>query len=99
LSGATWRSLFASTLHDIGYTSTLADPDVWIRPTTKTNGEHYYEYIFVYVDDILVLSEQPSTTMNIIAKSYHLKDGSVDKSTIYLRAIIKEHYLPENPSK
>ncbi len=77
----------------------MADPDVWIRPATKLNGEHYYEYIFVYVDDILVLSEQPSTTMNIIAKSYRLKEGSVNKPTIYLGAIIKEHYLPDNPSK
>ncbi len=46
-----------------------------------------------------MLSEQPSITMNIIAKSYHLKEGSVEKPTIYLGAIIKEHYLPDNPSK
>lgn len=69
-SGAAWQSLFASTLHDIGYISSFADPDVWMRPATKDNGEHYYEYMFVYVNDILVLSEQPSTTMN----------GSSDKS-------------------
>ncbi len=96
-SGAEWRSLFASTLHDIGCVSSLADPDV--HPATKSNGEHYYEYIFVYVNDILVLSEKPTNTMTITAKPYHLEEGSVDNPTMYLGAIIKEHYLPDNPSK
>jgi hypothetical protein len=51
--------MFAGTLQDIQYKSSLADPDVWLRAATKANGEHYYEYIFVYVDDILVLSTHP----------------------------------------
>ncbi len=43
--------------HGMGYTSWLADPDIWMH-----HGEHYCEYIFVYVDDMLVLSEKPSDT-------------------------------------
>lgn len=51
-----------------------------MHPPIKSNGEHY---------DILVLSEKPSSTMNIIAKSYSLKERSVDKPAIYLEEIIK----------
>ncbi len=58
-SGAAWRSMFAATLQDIGYKASLADADVWLRPAVKSDGSHYYEYIFVYVDDLLVLSTCP----------------------------------------
>jgi hypothetical protein len=33
-SGAAWRSNLANTLHQLGYKSCLADPDVWLRPVT-----------------------------------------------------------------
>ena len=44
-SGAIWRSHFANDLRDMGFVSTLADPDVWLRPETKKNGHEYYKYI------------------------------------------------------
>ncbi len=98
-SGAAWRNMFAGTLQDLQYKSSLADPDVWFRPAAKANGEQYYEYIFVYVDDILVISQYPERTMNTIATFYRLKEHSVAKPSVYLEAQIKEHRLPENPSK
>jgi hypothetical protein len=98
-SGAAWRSLLAGTLHDIGYRASLVDPDVWLRPAVKANGEHYYEYIFVYVDDLLVLSSQPQLTMNTISKFYRLKEGSVAPPTQYLGAQIKQHRFQDNPSR
>jgi hypothetical protein len=98
-SGAAWRNTLAGTLGDLGFVSTLADPDVWIRPATKLNGDHYYEYMFVYIDDLLVLSEKPDVIMQGIGKAYRLKEGSVERPTAYLGAQIKEHRLPDNPSK
>jgi len=98
-SGAAWRNTLAGTLSDLGFSSTLADPDVWIRPAVKTNGQHYYEYIFVYVDDLLVLSEKPNLIMQGVGQAYRLKEGSVTRPTTYLGAQIKEHRLPDNPSK
>jgi hypothetical protein len=41
---------------DVGYDSTKADLDVWIRKAVKDNGPQYYEMLFVYGDDILALS-------------------------------------------
>lgn len=51
-SRAAWQSMFAGILTDLQCSSSLADPDIWLRPTTKKNGDQYYEYIFVYVDDL-----------------------------------------------
>jgi len=42
-SGAAWRSHLASTLHDMQFKASLADPDVWMRPAVKASGENYYE--------------------------------------------------------
>jgi hypothetical protein len=98
-SGVAWRNTLAGTLGDLGFVSTLADPDVWIRPAIKLNGEHYYEYMFFYVDDLLVLSEKPDVIMQGIGKAYCFKEGSVERPTAYLGAQIKEHRLPDNPSK
>ena len=59
-AGASWRKEMASTLRDLRFKSCLADPDVWLRPAEKSDGEEYYEYVLVYVDDILVVSHDPS---------------------------------------
>lgn len=59
--------MFAGTLQYLKYKSSLADPDVWLQPAMKTNGEHYYEDVFVYVDGILVISMNPEKTMNALA--------------------------------
>jgi hypothetical protein len=34
-SGAAWRSHLANTLHNLGFTSNLADPDVWLHAEVK----------------------------------------------------------------
>ena len=87
----------ASTLHDMQFKASLADPDVWMRPAVKASGEKYYEYIFVYVDDILVVSEKPAVTMDTIGKAYRLKEGSVGPPTQYLGAQIKPHRFDDMP--
>jgi Reverse transcriptase (RNA-dependent DNA polymerase) len=76
-SGAAWRSHLAQSLRDMEYQPCLADPDVWMRTATKPNGFKYYEYLLVYVDDILSVSHQPLKTMEALAKLYRLKEGSV----------------------
>ena len=58
-SGASWRNMLSKTLQeDFGFEATRADPDVYRRAATH-DGFEYYEYIFVYVDDLLILSKQP----------------------------------------
>ncbi len=91
-SGAAWRSHFAEVLHDLGYQSSLADPDVWYRAETKPDGFEYYAYVLVYVDDILVISHNPTSTMQALSKLFHLKDGFA-APVRYLDATIKKWRL------
>lgn len=89
-SGAAWRALFASTLTELGYKPSDADPDVWLKPAVKPDGYEYYDMILVYVDDILHVSHYKSydedPVMQEIGRIYQLKDGSVKPPTLYLGA-------------
>ena len=55
-AGAAFRLFLALTLDDMSFKPSQVDPDVWMRPATKPDGEEYYEYVLVYVDDILAIS-------------------------------------------
>jgi hypothetical protein len=89
-SGARWREHMASTLRDGGYVSCKADPDVWLRPMTKPNGDTYWEYALCYVDDILIISHKPQEAMDYLSSKYKLKEGSVKEPDSYLGADIKK---------
>jgi len=51
-AGASFRAFMANQLDEMGFKPSTADPDVWMRPAAKPDGEQYYKYILVYVDDI-----------------------------------------------
>ena len=87
-SGASFRSFLAEHLDDIGFRSTIADPDVWRRPAIKSCGERYYEYCLTYVDDILVVSFDPPRTMKQINEKFAFKGDKWDDTDIYLGAKI-----------
>lgn len=97
-SGAAWRAHLASTLRNLGFTSCLADPDIWYRLAKKLDNYEYYEYVLVYVDDVLVLSHQGETIMKGLEQYYQLKDGYA-KPKQYLGAAVKEWTFPDDTSK
>jgi hypothetical protein len=43
-SANAWRNMISTMKHDLGFKACLADTDVWLKPTTKRNGEKYYAY-------------------------------------------------------
>jgi len=63
-AGAAFRNHLASCLAHLGYQSSRGDPDVWFRPAVKETQEKYYEYLFVYTDDILAISLQLELIQN-----------------------------------
>ena len=63
-SGAARHKMFADGMHSIGFVQSKVDPDVWMRPAAKSNGEQYYKYLLVYADDILSISEEPEITID-----------------------------------
>lgn len=86
MSGAAWHAHCAETLRSMRFTPSLADPDVWYRSAAKPNGFEYYEYLLVYVDDILIISHDPNPILQCIQKSYRLKEPAGDPK-IFLGAI------------
>ena len=93
-SGASWRSKISETLVNLGYTNTIADPDVWRRPGKDNNGNEFYELVLVYVDDLLCVSNKPSDTMIGLASLYDLKD-TVKPPERYLGNNINKYQLPD----
>jgi len=99
-SGAAWRAHLAEVLHnDLEFTATLADPDVWYKPTVRSDGTKYYMYILVYTDDILAIAEDPQAIMDKLDQHFLLKKGSVGPPTTYLGATIGTYRLPDDPTK
>lgn len=54
-SGQAWRTFLSETLRKLGFSSCLADPDIWYKPAVKPDGTEYYCYLLVYVDDLLCI--------------------------------------------
>ena len=92
-SGACWSRELSDTLHNMGFRSTKADANVWMRPCVRNvDGEEveYYEYLLVYVDDLLLVTHKPKDTFEKIMEFYDLKGDSYDKPDRYLGANIGE---------
>ena len=85
-AGAAFRALLAETLHDLGYSPTKADPDVWLRPAVKSDGFQYYELVLCYVDDILAISVDPESTLKGLQLTFKLKDDKIEAPEMYLGA-------------
>lgn len=76
-AGKDFRNHLRSCMEMLGYESCLSDSDLWMRKATRSNGEHYYEYILLHVDDLLCCSEFPKEAIMEIDKHFPLKKGSV----------------------
>ena len=72
-----WRNFISDDLRDMGFTQSRVDADLWYRDT----GTHY-EYIDVYVDDILVFSKRAQQIMQQLQQKYPMK--GVGRPEIYL---------------
>ena len=92
-SGAAFRAFLAEKLDDIGFKSSVADPDVWMRPAAKPNGERYYEYILCYVDDLLCISHEAARPMKDIQSTLKFKDDKVEEPEFYLGAKLQKKDL------
>lgn len=91
-SGAAWHAQLSETLQSMNFKPTLRDPDVLYQEACKPNGFDYYEYILVYVEDLLVISHQAYKVMETIKVAYRLKEEpSIPKT--YLGATIKQWHI------
>ena len=94
-----WHHL-RSCIEFLGFKSSRADPDVWMRESVRTDGfTKYYEYVLLYTDDCLVISDRAETLLrNEIGKYFELKESSIGPPTKYLGGKFREVEL-ENGQK
>ena len=95
-SALQWQNHLADVLaNKLGFVSSLADPDLWYKPATKPNGEKYYSYLLVYVDDILVIDINPSKYMAMLQEAYTVRKETIEEPKKYLGADISKVFFSD----
>ena len=78
-------------MHFINFTSCPADPDVWMRPAIKSDGSKCYDYVLLYVDDALVVSENAESILrNELGWYFELKEESIGPPDHYLGGKVRK---------
>ena len=67
-SGARFRESLADNLRIMGFQPSHADPDLWLR-----DAGDCYEYICVYVDDLLAIMKEPAKFFDELIKRFKYK--------------------------
>jgi len=95
-SGAEWKKTFASYIkHTLGYEPCVgADDNVYLKPMKDTNGNEYYSYLIVYVDDVLCFDKDPDRVLRIVNRDYRLKEPPAPP-TMYLGADFSEYEIEQ----
>lgn len=93
-AGRDFRNHLRDCMTHMGYTSCKADLDLWIRKAKHTDDRDYYEYMLLYVDDCLCVSEDPEAALNQLNKYFPLEPGSVGTPKLYLGEKITQVTLP-----
>ena len=87
-SGARWAEKLADSLRALGFSPSYADPAIWMREQSD-----HWEYIGVYVDDLLIMSKDTDAIIKTLEKEYTLKGVGFPK--YYLGADMKMLDAPE----
>ena len=75
--------------------SCLADPDLWMRKAYRDEtNEAYWEYVLLYVDDALCVSEHPTDQLNELNKYFKFNPGSIQEPKLYLGAKVRQCEFP-----
>jgi hypothetical protein len=85
-----WHHLWDCMGH-LGFSSSRADPNVWIRLPKQSTGEEYYEYLLLYVNDVLVISECAEQVLRLeIGQHFVLCKESIGMPSNYLGGKLQE---------
>ena len=100
-SGRSFRDFLSLNLRELGFISSKADPDLWMRGARKTNGDKIYEYVISYVDDLIFQGVDPKGFMDSLGQRFTLKPGSIKEPDTYLGVDVKKFRIPnsDDPDK
>ena len=94
-AGFAWRSHCAEIMRlSLEFVPCRADQDVWMRKAVKSTGEKYWEYVFIYTDDVIAMSENPRQILSDMNRHFLLKEDSIGPPTRYLGANISQYHIP-----
>jgi hypothetical protein len=94
-AGASFRNHLADCMRSLGYTSCLADQDVWYKAMTRPDGgQEYYAYVLLYVDDVLAIHHDGEQALLEINYYFKMKKGSIGDPDLYLGAKLRQIQLP-----
>ena len=68
----------------LGFESCKSDPDIWVTLEQKDDGYNYWEYVLLYVDDILAISLDPKVIVIKIPHMIILNNDKIEVPYIYL---------------
>ena len=78
-----WRHVWHA-MTELGFQSCKADPDVWFRPSIKSYGTDYYQYVLIFTDDILSIMEDTERFLrDELGNVFTLKEKSIGPPTQY----------------
>jgi Reverse transcriptase (RNA-dependent DNA polymerase) len=78
-SGLRWHEQLADVLRSIGFSQCKVEADLWMR-----ENDGLYEYIAVYVDDLLLAARNPSDNVKVLKENLMLKLKGVGPLTYHL---------------
>ena len=89
--GRDFRNHLRSCMHHLSFRSCPANPDVWMWPAKKGDGSPCYDYVLLYVDDTVVISDNAEFILrNEIGRYFELKESSIGPPKMYLGAGIRK---------
>lgn len=71
-SGAAFRNHVATYMEVLGCFPSKADLNVWLRPAREYDGSEYYEYVLLYIDDYLAISENLKASVERFEKKFKM---------------------------
>ena len=93
-AGRDFRNHLRECMKHLKYDFCAADHDVWMRKARRDDGTEYYEYLLLYTDDCLCVSEHAEMALREIDKYFDLKESSIGPPKIYLGGKVSKVTLP-----
>jgi hypothetical protein len=96
-AGAAFCTHLAFILHlPLQFMLCQADLDVWMHQASQADGTSFYEYILVYVEDVMVLSGDPDVVIQDLKDHFtKIVTNPAKQPEQYLGAMIGKYQFPD----
>jgi hypothetical protein len=89
-ASASFRACMAKKWESMGFKLSVADPDAWMRPASKSDGEEHCEHVLMCVDDMLAISADPMPIMLDIQGMVRFKNDKIEEPSNHLQARLQK---------